>query len=302
MAFFVVLIFSAVLWQSQNCQAQPKGAQMSSQIHYTRIQDISIAYKEYGPVHDTGKNGLPLLMITGYGGLMEMWPQAMVQSLAGNRRVIMFDNRGLGFSTSSEQDYSIELFAQDAAALLNALNIQQAHVLGWSMGSFIAQELALRHPRKVCKLILLAGSCGGSEAVWPDDHVWDSLTDLSGTLEERIKRMFSNLFPQDWLQENPDPSTYFPPVTAPVDDQNLLRQARTLKSWPGSCSKLPKLNAQTLIITGSEDFVIPRENADLLAQRIPNASVLNINNGGHGFFFQFPELTAQSINVFLGDE
>lgn len=275
---------------------------MSSQIHYKSVQDISIAYKEYGPVHDTDKNDLPLLMITGYGGLMEMWPQAMLQSLAASRRIIMFDNRGLGFSTSSEQDYSIELFARDADELLNALNIEQVHVLGWSMGSFIAQELALHHPWKVGKLILLAGSCGGSDAFWPDDRVWNSLTDFSGTLEERIQRMFANLFPQNWLQEHSDPSKYFPPVTAPVDDHNLLRQARTLKAWPGSFSRLPQLKAQTLIITGSDDFIIPGQNADLLAQRIPKSSVLNINNGGHGFFFQFPELTAQSINVFLGKE
>lgn len=275
---------------------------MNSKIQYVSLNGVRIAFAEHGPSHDKDRRATPLLLITGYGGLMEMWPPAMMQALAKNRRVIVFDNRGLGFSSASGQIFSIELFAEDAKALMDALNIEQAHVLGWSMGAFIAQELALRHPRRVAGLILLAGSCGGDESLWPDDEIWKVLTDLSGTLEERVQRMFSNLFPEDWLRAHPDPSAYFPPITAPVDDQNLLRQARTLKAWPGSCSRLPDLAANTLIIAGSEDRVIPPGNTEILADRIPNASTTHIQGGGHGFFFQFPERIAQEVNTFLGDE
>lgn len=275
---------------------------MPEHIQFATDGDIRIAYRVHGPACASKERSLPLLMITGYGGLMEMWPQAMIQSLAQNRRVIVFDNRGLGFSSSSEQDYCIELFAEDAITLLDSLNIDQAHVLGWSMGSFIAQELALHHPHRVGKLILLAGSCGGDEAIWPDQDIWQALTDLSGTLEERIQRMFSNLFPESWLRENPDPSTYFPPITAPVDDRNLLRQAQTIKDWPGSCRRLPRLAAQTLIVSGTDDRIIPPGNAGLMADRLPNASVLHVQDGGHGFFFQFPGFIGQEIDTFLGDE
>lgn len=275
---------------------------MPGHIQFATVGDIRIAHQTYGPMLGPEKQSLPLLLITGYGGLMEMWPTAMIQALARNRRVIVFDNRGLGFSSASEQEFSIELFAEDAKALMNVLNVQQAHVLGWSMGAFIAQELALRHPKRVAGLILLAGSCGGDEALWPGDKTWKNLTDLTGTLEERVQRMFSNLFPEDWLRAHPDPSAYFPPITAPVDDQNLLRQARTLKAWSGSCSRLSELAADTLIIAGSEDKVIPPENTQILADRIPNAFTTYIQGGGHGFFFQFPERTAQEITTFLEDE
>lgn len=268
----------------------------------TTVNDIRIAYRVFGPMQGLDSQLTPLLMITGYGGLMEMWPPAMIEPLTCGRRAIVFDNRGLGHSTSSDRDYSIELFADDTLALLNVLNIERAHVLGWSMGSFVAQELALRHPRRVDKLILLAGSCGGSEAVWPDDTVWQSLTDLSGSLDERVQRMFSNLFPPAWLQENPAPSAYFPPITAPVDDRNLLRQAGVLKTWAGSWSRLSDLTAKTLIIAGTQDAVIPPENADLLAKGMPNAEVVRIHDGGHGFFFQHPARTAATIAAFLGDE
>lgn len=272
------------------------------EILHIPANDILIAYRDLGPAQPRKSHPTPLLMITGYGGLMEMWPPGLIEALANARRLVLFDNRGMGHTSSSSRQYSIELFAEDAKALLDALDIEQAHVLGWSMGAFIAQELALKHKTRVDRLILLAGSCGGDEAVWPSEETWQTLTDLSGTLEERIQRMLSNLFPQAWLQENPDPSAYFPRITAPIKDENLLRQSLTLKSWPGACARLEKLAANTLIMTGSEDRVIPHENADMLAERIPRATVVRIPEGGHGFFFQVPDFTASVVNRFLGEE
>jgi pimeloyl-ACP methyl ester carboxylesterase len=268
---------------------------VDAMIERVSVDDIQIAYRIFGQPGD----GVPLLMIMGYGGLMEMWPPTIVEALARTRRVIVFDNRGMGYSTSSDRDYSIERFAADTHALLEALHIDRAHVLGWSMGSFIAQELALRHPEQVAKLILLSASCGGTDAIWPDEAVWRRLVDLSGTLEERIRRMFENLFPADWLRETPDPMQVFPPIHAPIDDRNLMRQARTLKEWPGVCRRLPEIAAQTLLMTGTEDVVIPARNAWIIGERIADASVIQIKGGGHGFFYQSPDQTARYLSTFL---
>ncbi|MFB1488848.1 MULTISPECIES: alpha/beta fold hydrolase [unclassified Thiocapsa] len=267
-------------------------------IERASIDDIEIAYRIFGPSRD----GVPVLMIMGYGGLMEMWPPMIVETLARKRPVIVFDNRGMGYSTSSEQDYSITRFAADSHALLQALDIDRAHVLGWSMGSYIAQELALTHPESVEQLVLLSASCGGTDAIWPDEAVWRRLVDLSGTLEERIRRMFENLFPADWLRETPDPMQVFPPITAPIDDANLLRQADTLRAWPGVCPRLSEIAAPTLLMTGTEDVVIPPRNAWIIAERIAGASVIQIKGGGHGFFYQSPELTARYLAAFLDKE
>lgn len=264
--------------------------------------DIQIVYREYGPMEVGEEERSPLVMIMGYGGLMEMWPPALIQGLARDRRVIVFDNRGMGFSGSSDATYSIELFAGDALAVLDGLGIQKAHVLGWSMGAFIAQELVLRHPHRVGRLILLTGSCGGEAAIWPDDATWNSLSDLSGTLEERIQRMLHNLFPLDWLRKNPAPSAYLPPITAPIIDAHIQRQAQTLRAWPGACDRLPAVINPTLVITGAEDRVIPPQNAHILTQTLPQVRAVEIQGGGHGVMYQEPERLAGLVYDFLAGE
>ncbi|PTN38068.1 alpha/beta fold hydrolase [Desulfonatronum sp. SC1] len=279
---------------------------------FVQAGDVQIAWRQYGPLEAGSEipakaslgsfSGPPLVLIMGYGGLMEMWPPALIQGLARDRRVIVFDNRGMGFSGSSDAPYSIELFAEDALAVLDGLGIERAHVLGWSMGAFIAQELVLRHPRRVDRLILLTGSCGGEAAIWPDEATWKSLTDLSGTLEERIQRMLNNLFPQDWLRQNPDPSAYLPPITAPIIDAHIQRQAQTLCSWPGTRDRLPTVTNSTLIITGTEDRVIPPQNAHILTQALPHARAVEIQGGGHGVMYQEPERLAGLVGGFLAVE
>jgi pimeloyl-ACP methyl ester carboxylesterase len=262
------------------------------------VGDIEIAYRIEGAEH----GGIPLVLIMGYGGLMEMWPPAILDELARTRRVIVFDNRGMGYSSSSERDYSIPLFAEDTAGLLRALGIERADVLGWSMGSFVALELALAHPDRVRRLMLLAGSCGGSNAIWPEASVWNRLLDLSGTLEERIQRMFQNLFPPEWLQVTPDPLQVFPPITAPIDDANLRRQGQTLRAWPGVCDRLSEIKALTLLMTGTEDIVIPAANSWLIGERLPGASLVQIQGAGHGFLYQEPARTAAYLKAFLGED
>ena len=119
------------------------------------VGDIDIAYKTFG-------KGDPILLISGYSFAMDSWDSTLLETLASNHSVIVFDNRGIGNTTSgSEQKFSIPLFANDTAGFLEALNIKKADVLAWSMGGRIAQELTLNYPDRVGKLILYAIGCGG---------------------------------------------------------------------------------------------------------------------------------------------
>ncbi len=176
--------------------------------------DIEVAYKDFG-------EGEPLILITGYGATMDLWPPGLLSNLSSRHRVIIFDNRGMGHTTTSGEPFSIELFADDTAGLMDALNISRADVLGWSMGADIAQELALRHPGKVGRLILYAGTCGGNESVPASPAVLEQLTNTSGSAREQGERLFALLFPAGWLREHPDSRTYFPDPTRIVSPGEL---------------------------------------------------------------------------------
>ena len=111
--------------------------------------DIDITYKTFG-------KGDTILLISGYSFAMDSWDSTLLETLASNHTVIIFDNRGIGNTTSGEKRFSIAQFANDTAGLLDALGIKQVGVLGYSMGGAVAQELALDYPDKVGKLIIYA--------------------------------------------------------------------------------------------------------------------------------------------------
>ena len=122
------------------------------------VGDIEMAYKMFG-------KGDPILLIPGLGVSMDGWEPTILRELSSNHTVIIFDNRGVGNTTTGTKQFSIQQFANDSAGLLDALKIQKANILGYSMGSFIAQQFVLTHPEKVDRLILIASTCGGKEGI-----------------------------------------------------------------------------------------------------------------------------------------
>jgi pimeloyl-ACP methyl ester carboxylesterase len=256
------------------------------------VGDITIAYKEIG-------SGEPLILIMGYSGTMDLWDTRLVNELAKQYRVIVFDNRGMGHSTSSDREYSIRLFANDTAGLMDVLGIKKAHVMGWSMGTFVAQELTLGSPEKVDKLILYAGTPGGKEALPPAPKDIAALTNTTGTDRERGERLFGELFPPAWLKENQDPSKYFPRVTEMSPAGNVQRQDAAILAWNGTYSRLPSLQQPLLLIAGEQDVIAPPGNSLLIAGQVPHSWVVRIRNGGHGLMYQYPDECASIILTFL---
>jgi pimeloyl-ACP methyl ester carboxylesterase len=256
------------------------------------VGDITMAYKEVG-------SGEPLILIMGYAGTMDLWDTRMVSQLARQYRVIVFDNRGMGHSTSSDREYSIRLFADDTAGLMDALGIKKAHIMGWSMGTCVAQELTLSYPEKVDKLILYAGTPGGKEALPPAPRDIAALTNMSGTDRERGERLFGELFPPAWLKENPDPRNYFPEVTEMSAPANGMRQYAAIQAWNGTSSRLPALKQPLLLIAGEQDLIAPPGNSLLIAEQVPQSWVVRIRSGGHGLMYQYPDELASIVLTFL---
>lgn len=201
------------------------------------------------------------------------------------------------------KEFTIPQFADDAAGLLQALSIKQAHVLGWSMGTDIAQELVLRHPGSVNKLILYAADCGGTQAIKPQPSVVQTLVDMSGTPTERGERVIPFLFPAPWLAKKINRAYIKKTLGASprerVPTETVMRQGRAIAIWGGSYDRLPSITSLTLLTTGTDDVITPPGNTGIIASRIPGAWTSYLRGGGHGVMFQYPHEFARLLLGFL---
>ncbi len=258
-----------------------------------RVGDIDINYRMIGEGH-------PTILITGYGCAMDQWDHTLLKVLSSRYKVIIFENRGIGKTTASDKPFSVELFAQDTVGLMDALKIPKAHIMGFSMGAFIAQEIVLRHPARVSKLVLYAGNCGweGKDIVKARPEDFAALMDLSGTKEERSKRLVSVLFPEKFIEDHPDFLKNLPVSESVVPLSTMERQGQAMSRWSGVCDKIGTIKNSTLIITGTEDAVIPPANSLMMAHRIPNSWLIRIP-GGHSTMYQYPETFSRSVLTFL---
>ncbi len=241
--------------------------------------DVQLHYDVHG-------SGEPLLMIMGLGASSAAWDPELVEELARSFRTVTFDNRGTGQSDKPDVPYSIEMFADDAAALLDALNIRRAHIFGVSMGGMISQEFALRHANRTGSLTLGCTTAGGAHSVPPPPESLKVLTAPREGVppEEIIRRGWPLSFTPEYIRSHRDELEARIPrmleyPTPPFAFKRQLEGTYTLKTW----DRLPQIKAPTLVITGARDVLIPARNSELLAERIPGARLHLIPNAGHGF-------------------
>jgi pimeloyl-ACP methyl ester carboxylesterase len=161
------------------------------------VGDIDVAYKTFG-------KGDPILLIRGSGIAMDAWDPTVLRDLSSNHTVIIFDNRGVGNTTAGTKPFSMIQFANDTAGLLDALKVQKSDVLGFSLGSFIAQELTLLHSEKVNRLVLYAASRGGKENIPQSPDVVKFLSDSAYNRSHDVAKFLSLAFPQSWIKSHPN--------------------------------------------------------------------------------------------------
>lgn len=260
-------------------------------VHTVPVDDVTIAYSELG-------TGTPVVFINGLASTMDTWNPPVLTRLSAHFRVIIFDNRGTGYSTASGRPLSVPLMARDTAALMDAIGIAPAHIIGFSMGASIAQELVLAYPEKVTRLVLVAGECGGGEAVRAKPEIMAQLADKSGTAREVLDRMFSLIFPPSWLAAH-DPCRFCPEVYEITGDDMVQRQTDAFLSWHGSFLRLVEIRSPTLVITGTDDMIVPPENSRILSGRIPGSQLVEIPGTGHGLLYQVPEIFSDRVINFL---
>jgi len=239
--------------------------------------------------------GPPLLVLTGYAMTTQMWDADFIRGLAAGRRVILMDNRGMGPSALPEgADISIRGMAEDAATALDALHIDRADVLGWSMGGMIALELALAWPERVRSLALLSTVAD----MGPLLPALERMASMSG---EEIRQA---MFPAGWAEAHPEVWARLAQRPRPPDMAVIQGQEAAMRRWPGVMGRLGDIRGPVLLLAGSADWVCPpgasRSMFDRLATRPgPATAVEEVGQGGHWMMHQFPLMLAGMVNGFL---
>lgn len=261
-------------------------------IKYVDVGTDRIAYKESG-------SGYPLLMCMGYSGTMDLWQPKVIDRLSDHFRVIMYDYPGMGYSTTQDTAFSIKGLAANAAHFLEAIHVEQAHVLGWSMGTNVAQELALNYPQLIKKVVLYAGDCGDTIAIEPPQWVVDIMTDEAPDPYDLLRI----LFPDAWFAAHPDPQEYFPELTETSDPAIIAMQWEAFTKWNeaggGTADRLSSFTQEVLLLTGDQDVSTPTANSYILLDSIPKASLVLLEGCGHGAMFQLPEKFSDYVLAFL---
>jgi 3-oxoadipate enol-lactonase len=253
--------------------------------------------------YDTFGAGDPLLLIMGFGAPGIAW--LPVLPMLSGFKCIYFDNRGIGNSEKPSGPYTIPAMADDAANLLDTLGIDSAKVYGVSMGGMIAQELALRHPGKVSRIVLGCTSSGGPAAVQPSEETVASLLTAMKLMATDPDRAFDILLPvvhpPDFLAAHPEVkqmallgASVMPPTPPEVID----RTVEGITNFD-SYDRLPEIKCPVLIVQGERDILIKPANAEVLKSRIPHAEVFTVPNAGHNFFAEDPLGVHQRIIEFL---
>jgi pimeloyl-ACP methyl ester carboxylesterase len=258
-----------------------------------RVDDIEVNYAEAG-------SGEPLVMIMGFTGTIESWVPTFVEPLAASSRVIMFDNRGTGGTGEGAREFSIERFAEDTAGFMRAVGLEKANVLGWSMGGFIALELAKRYPGTVGDMVLVSSYCGGERSIPIDPGTLGKMADMSGSNRDIISRHLEMLFPARWRKDNAaavEQLLSIPAVFPPVEI--VEKQAAAIGGWPGVWDELPRVKSRTLLLCGIEDTVIRPQNSVIIAGVLPGCWLVQLEACGHGAIFQEPDRSAEIIREFL---
>ncbi len=269
-----------------------------AQVHTTTVAGSRIAWYERG-------QGPPLVMLTGTGSTMAEWDPALLRLLAGDHRLILFDYPGLGLSGPWHGD-SFDSLADATAGLMDAIGVPEADVLGWSMGGFVAQRLAVNHPQRVRSLILAGTNPGGSRTVLgsPRAQAIDSEPNPSE------KDILNELYPPDRQGEGRrflrrlERASRNGEIPDDFDVPAATTHAQVAAEDPWLRSnrnhrQLAGIDAPSLAAAGRRDPVVPPVNLRRIANRIPRSRLV-VFPGAHAFLFQERRPFARAIDRSLG--
>lgn len=244
-----------------------------------KVNGININYKVQG-------NGPPLVLIMGFGGECGDW---VLQKCVFKRyfRVVTFDNRGVGKTDKPDEPYSIKTMADDVIGLMDYLGIRCSNVLGVSMGGMIAQEIAINYPEMVNKLVLVSTTPGKDEKGGHSPEILRAMglkedfkdEDIKGVDIGKVMNSLSSFsYGNSMLKMIAVPFCWIRMKLFGIDG---LRGQFEASIQHSTLSRLDEVKAPTLIIAGAEDKIVPPRFAQVMAQKIPNARLVMMEDGSH---------------------
>ncbi|GAA6118405.1 alpha/beta hydrolase [Acidovorax sp. FG27] len=255
---------------------------------FITVDGMDYAYRELGQ-----HSGTPVIFLVHLAAVLDNWDPRLVDGIAATHHVIAFDNRGIGASTGKPAD-TIEQMADDAISFIQAKGFTQVDLLGFSMGGMIAQEIVLKEPQLVRKLILAGtGPAGGP-----------GISTVAGVANYDLMRaIFTGQDPKQYLFFTRTPNgiaagrNFLGRLQERTDNRDkeisvraYLAQLRALKAWGRKPAQdLSVVTQPALVANGDHDRMVPIENTYDLAKRLPNSELIVYPDAGHGGIFQFHE-------------
>ncbi|MCC7529585.1 MAG: alpha/beta hydrolase [Candidatus Melainabacteria bacterium] len=240
-----------------------------------------------------------LVMVMGYGGSLRIWPTTFVSALARTFNVITYDNRGTGLSIipPDPEDYTIKAMSEDLFDVLETLDIQSHHLLGYSMGGCTALQYAHDHAEHVKSLFLMSCTAGGALFVKPDKEVSNALANPQGkTLWDIYMSTFSLMYSPEVLQRCMPTIKQIYEISkeCPTRPLALAGHSHAFKGFDGT-SYLAGLKIPTTILAGKNDRLMPVKNSENLAKNLCNSNLILFDDCEHGPHIQNEDQVVELI-------
>jgi len=259
---------------------------------------VEFAYRELGPT-----TGVPLILLRHLAAVLDNWDPLVVDGLAAERRVIAFDNRGVGASSGSTPK-SIEEMARDAVAFIRALELDEVDLFGFSMGGMVAQVIAAEHPALVRKLIVAGTGPAGGEGI-------DKVTRISYL--DVARGLLTGQDPKQFLFFTRTPNgrragkEFIARLKERADDRDraisvtsFRAQLKAIHRWgKQSPADLSVIAQPVLLVNGESDRMVPTKNTIDMHRRLPNSELVIYPDAGHGGLFQFHDDFVTAVLAFL---
>jgi pimeloyl-ACP methyl ester carboxylesterase len=258
----------------------------------------TFVYRQLGPTA-----GVPVILLNHWGATLDNFDPRIVDGLAATRRVIAFNYRGVGAS-GGKAPLTVAEMAKDAIAFIRALGLQQVDLLGFSLGGFVAQDILLKAPDLVRKVILTGTGPAGGEGISKVGPVsWPLI--LKGMLTFRDPKFY--LFFTSTANGHRAAKAFLERLKErkadrdkPITMAAFLRQLKAIKAWGTQAQQgLGAIRKPVLIASGDQDKMAPSSNSIDLARRLPHAELVLYEDAGHGGIFQYHEAFVKKALEFL---